>query len=42
LLNEVSDETRFRKKIGTSLAQVRNLVHDGLFTVSSKDDLASS
>ena len=33
LLNEVSDESRFRKKINGGLAQVRNATGDGLFTV---------
>jgi cytochrome P450/NADPH-cytochrome P450 reductase len=33
LVNEVSDEKRFKKTIGASLNQVRNLVGDGLFTV---------
>jgi cytochrome P450 / NADPH-cytochrome P450 reductase len=33
LVNEVSDEKRFKKTIRASLNQVRNLVGDGLFTV---------
>lgn len=32
---EVSDDKRFKKAIGNSLQQVRNLVSDGLFTVSA-------
>lgn len=34
LVNEVCDERRFKKSISASLGQVRNLVGDGLFTVS--------
>lgn len=34
LVNELSDEKRFKKKVGSALDQVRNLVGDGLFTVS--------
>lgn len=34
LVNEVSDEKRFKKVVGGALGQVRNLVGDGLFTVS--------
>lgn len=33
LVNEVSDEKRFRKKISAGLKQVRNAAGDGLFTV---------
>jgi cytochrome P450 / NADPH-cytochrome P450 reductase len=33
LVNELSDEKRFKKKVGSALLQVRNLVGDGLFTV---------
>jgi cytochrome P450/NADPH-cytochrome P450 reductase len=36
LINELSDESRFKKKIGVALEQVRNLVSDGLFTVSDR------
>jgi cytochrome P450/NADPH-cytochrome P450 reductase len=36
LVNELSDEKRFKKKIVAALLQVRNLVGDGLFTVSVK------
>ena len=32
LLNEISDETRFRKNINANLMQVRNAIKDGLFT----------
>ncbi|CAE6437995.1 unnamed protein product [Rhizoctonia solani] len=32
LAQEVLDETRFHKKLGTALMEVRNLVSDGLFT----------
>lgn len=34
LVNELSNESRFKKSIGTSLTEVRSLVGDGLFTVS--------
>lgn len=34
LLNEISDEKRFIKKVGGALLEVRNGVGDGLFTVS--------
>lgn len=33
LVNEVSDDTKFRKKIGGGLLQVRHALGDGLFTV---------
>jgi hypothetical protein len=33
LVNEVSDDTRFQKRVSGGLHQVRNLVGDGLFTV---------
>lgn len=33
LLNEVSDETRFYKKIAANSNQLRNAAGDGLFTV---------
>lgn len=32
LLNEVCDEKRFQKKVGAALEEIRNGVHDGLFT----------
>ncbi|KAL6704826.1 hypothetical protein ACN47E_007630 [Coniothyrium glycines] len=32
LMNEICDEERFKKNIAASLEQVRNGVHDGLFT----------
>ncbi|KAJ4289342.1 hypothetical protein N0V88_007093 [Collariella sp. IMI 366227] len=32
LVHELCDETRFRKPIGSTLGEVRNGVHDGLFT----------
>jgi cytochrome P450/NADPH-cytochrome P450 reductase len=32
LAQEVLDEKRFHKTIGTALVEVRNLVSDGLFT----------
>ena len=32
LLNEISDDKRFRKNINANLMQVRNAVKDGLFT----------
>lgn len=35
LLHEVSDETRFRKVMSSSLYEVRNAAGDGLFTVWS-------
>ena len=35
LLNEVSDEKRFRKKVTAGLREVRNAAGDGLFTVCS-------
>ena len=34
LLNEVSDEKRFRKFISAPVGEVRNATGDGLFTVS--------
>ena len=33
LLNEVSDEKRFRKHLSANLWEVRNALGDGLFTV---------
>jgi hypothetical protein len=33
LVNELSDEKRFKKNIGAALNEVRNLVGDALFTV---------
>jgi len=32
LMNEISDEDRFTKKVAAALVQVRNGTHDGLFT----------
>ena len=32
LLNEVCDEKRFEKKVSGGLEEIRNGVHDGLFT----------
>ncbi|KAE9403346.1 cytochrome P450 [Gymnopus androsaceus JB14] len=37
LVNEVSDETRFRKKIGGGLMQVRHALGDGLFTAHQEE-----
>ncbi|KAH8911283.1 putative bifunctional P-450:NADPH-P450 reductase [Coniochaeta sp. PMI_546] len=37
LVNEVCDEKRFGKTIGAVLGQVRNGVHDGLFTAHSDE-----
>jgi cytochrome P450/NADPH-cytochrome P450 reductase len=36
-VNELSDEARFKKTIGTSLIEVRNLVGDGLFTAFNEE-----
>ena len=33
LVNEVSDEKRFSKKVAVAVEQVRNGIGDGLFTV---------
>ncbi|KAJ7292600.1 fatty acid hydroxylase [Mycena rebaudengoi] len=35
--NEVSDETRFKKRVTGGLMQVRNLVNDGLFTAQGDE-----
>ncbi|KAF7316593.1 Fatty acid hydroxylase [Mycena chlorophos] len=37
LVNEVSDEKRFQKRVTGGLAQVRNLVGDGLFTAQPEE-----
>ncbi|KZP32063.1 cytochrome P450 [Athelia psychrophila] len=37
LQNELSDEKRFKKKIGASLNEVRNLTGDGLFTARNEE-----
>ncbi|KAF7312594.1 Fatty acid hydroxylase [Mycena indigotica] len=37
LVNEVSDEKRFQKRVGGGLAEVRNLVGDGLFTAQPEE-----
>ncbi|KAJ7740466.1 fatty acid hydroxylase [Mycena maculata] len=37
LTNEVSDEARFQKRVTGGLAQVRNLVGDGLFTAQPEE-----
>ncbi|KAF7973316.1 hypothetical protein HWV62_15559 [Athelia sp. TMB] len=34
---EISDEKRFRKKVGAALTEVRNLVGNGLFTADNDD-----
>jgi hypothetical protein len=39
LVNEVSDDTRFQKRVSGGLHQVRNLVGDGLFTVRAATGL---
>ncbi|KAJ7146594.1 fatty acid hydroxylase [Mycena epipterygia] len=39
LANEVSDDTRFQKRVGGGLAEVRNLTGDGLFTVFVVDHI---
>lgn len=38
LINEVCDEKRFRKNINAALRQVRNGVHDGLFTAFGEEE----
>ncbi|KAK7063396.1 fatty acid hydroxylase [Favolaschia claudopus] len=38
LVNEVSDETRFQKRVTGGLLQVRNLVGDGLFTAQPEEE----
>ena len=35
LVNEVSDEKRFKKFISPNVTHVRTLLNDGLFTVST-------
>ena len=37
LLNEVCDEKRFEKKVSGGLEQIRNGVHDGLFTAYPRE-----
>ncbi|KAJ7075592.1 fatty acid hydroxylase [Mycena belliarum] len=37
LVNEVSDDTRFKKKVGGGLLEVRNLVGDALFTAHNDE-----
>ncbi|KAJ7164230.1 fatty acid hydroxylase [Mycena filopes] len=37
LANEVSDESRFQKRVGGGLLEVRNLVGDGLFTAHAHE-----
>ncbi|KAJ3875364.1 hypothetical protein F5051DRAFT_430618 [Lentinula edodes] len=32
LVNELSDDSRFRKSVGGALKETRNLIHDGIFT----------
>ncbi|KAJ7620489.1 fatty acid hydroxylase [Mycena polygramma] len=38
LVNEVSDDTRFRKRVAGGLMEVRNLVGDGLFTAFGEEE----
>lgn len=38
LVNETCDEKRFEKTVNTALAQIRNGVHDGLFTAKSGEE----
>ncbi|CAK7211614.1 hypothetical protein SCUCBS95973_001175 [Sporothrix curviconia] len=38
LVNEVCDEKRFKKNVGNVLKQVRNGVHDGLFTSFGEEE----
>lgn len=38
LMNEVSDEKRFSKMVSTSLKEVRNGAHDGLFTAYGPEE----
>ena len=38
LINEVCDEKRFRKNVNSALRQVRNAVHDGLFTAFGEEE----
>ena len=42
LLNEVSDEKRFRKKVTSGLWEVRNAAGDGLFTVCRLFDASAT
>ncbi|KAF2761981.1 cytochrome P450 [Pseudovirgaria hyperparasitica] len=37
-MNEISDESRFTKQLNSSLRQVRNGVHDGLFTAFGPEE----
>ncbi|KAJ6522368.1 fatty acid hydroxylase [Mycena vulgaris] len=37
LVNEVSDDSRFQKRVSGGLSQVRNLVGDGLFTAQPEE-----
>ncbi|KAJ7181531.1 fatty acid hydroxylase [Mycena crocata] len=37
LVNEVSDETRFKKQVAAGLLEVRNLAGDGLFTAFNEE-----
>jgi len=38
LMNEVCDEERFRKNVAAALVEVRNGVHDGLFTAHADEE----
>ncbi|KAM3552141.1 hypothetical protein MY1884_007364 [Beauveria asiatica] len=38
LVNDACDERRFKKTVGGTLGQVRNAVHDGLFTADSETE----
>ncbi|KAJ6474020.1 fatty acid hydroxylase [Mycena vitilis] len=38
LVNEVSDDTRFKKRVAGGLMEVRNLVGDGLFTAFGEEE----
>lgn len=38
LMNEICDEERFAKVVAASLDQVRNGVHDGLFTAYGPEE----
>lgn len=38
LMNEICDETRFKKNVASGLQQVRNGVHDGLFTAYGPEE----
>ena len=40
-LNELSDETRFKKSVTGPLVEVRNAAGDGLFTVSGKSSVST-